>query len=43
MLGDGVSEVVRDGAEVPGADHTVHPHPGRRSRPDVVRENVTFQ
>jgi len=41
-FGDSVGEIVGDGAEQPGADDTVHPHP-RRSRGDDVRENMAFQ
>jgi len=42
-LGDGVGEVVGDGAEQPGADDAVHPHPGRRGRRNVVGEDMAFQ
>jgi len=42
-LGDRVGEIVGDGAEQPGADDTIHPHPGRRSRGDGVGENIAFQ
>jgi len=42
-FGDSVGEIVGDGAEQPGADNTVHPHPRRRSRGDDVGENMAFQ
>lgn len=42
-LRDSVGKVIGDGAEQPGADNAVHPYPGRRSRCDVVGEDMAFQ
>jgi hypothetical protein len=36
MLGDGVGEVVGDGAEEPGAHHAIHPHPVDRGWDDDI-------
>jgi hypothetical protein len=41
-LGDDVGEVVGDGADEPGADNRVHPHPVWRGWCDGVGEGVAL-
>ena len=42
-LTDDVGEVVGDGADQPGANDAIHPHPGLRGRRDGVGEDVRLQ
>ena len=42
-LTDDVGEVVGDGADQPGANDAIHPHPGRRGGRDGIGEHVRLQ